>query len=347
MSGTRAYKPPDGDSTEQIKKDLRVSSLHWLIEEVARQCPEFASYQLLKKQDWVKRGAYKMSGGFEDRMSRIEGGHMKLDITIDRHNTPYADMDAVDICVRAMKCVERILSTSRNGLSRIAKKREHKDYPTWPVGLNRHQDRRTEWELVHNIVDMCSHHFSSGKVLDIKKKPNPGRQATAMQANVQRFEQAVGWRAQDTLLTAYGQAQLQARMQNPQQVQQPLQQQIQQPLQQQSEAPDANGSYPHLAVEIRLVDIMNDEPAGSETPFVSTTWSECHDFQAMEAVIHDIYDSDNTQSKIMFVHVPHYKDAWHELDPIGDERFLQVMARVSILEHRSLQLVVHHTPPKY
>ena len=343
MAGTRAYKPPDGDSVKQLVKDLKVSSLHWLIEEVARQCPEFASYQLLKKQDWVKRGAYKMSGGFEDRMSRIEGAHMKLDITIDKHNTPYADMDAVDICVRAMKCVDRIISTSRNGLSGIARKREHKDFPTWPVGLNRHRDDRTKWELVHNIVEMCGHHFSSGKVLDIKKKPNPRRQAIAMQANVQRFEQAVGWRAQDTLLTALGQAQLQARMQNPQQVQQ----QIQQPLQQQSEAPDTNGSYPHLAVEIRLVDIINDEPAGTDTPFVSTTWSDCHDFPAMEAVIHDIYASDNTQSNISFVAVPHVKDAWHDLHHISNEKLLQVMARVSILEHRSLQLVVHHRPPKY
>ncbi|KAI7331760.1 hypothetical protein KC315_g4981 [Hortaea werneckii] len=111
------------------------------------------------------------------------------------------------------------------------------------------------------------------------------------------------------------------------------------------ELPDANGKFPDLVVEFQPVDITMDEPPGPDEPIFTTTWSECHDFQAMEAMIHDIYQSDKTQSNIKYVLIPHYQDAWLELDRISNEKQLQVYARMSILQQRSLQVVAIYKPP--
>ncbi|GAB1733825.1 hypothetical protein NU195Hw_g8999t1 [Hortaea werneckii] len=372
MDHTRPYVAPGGGQVIQLQKDLKVSSLSWLIEEFARQCPEFASYQLLKKQDWVRDGVCQNTGTFRSRLQRMEGRHRILDITIDRQSTHYADMDAVDMSVRAMKCIERILSTSRDSLSARARTREHDHYPTWPVALDLDRDSETKWRLVHNLLEMCCQAFSGSKILDIGKEPID-RRATAMQANVRAFEQAVAWKAQDTLLTTYGQAKLQAQLQTQHQLQlqaqqiaqlqaqlqaqdRALQQAQQQVLQQglgldtvpqAPEIPDANGKYPRLAVELQLVDVTRNELPGPDRAFLVMTWSECHDFQAMEAAIHDIYDSDETKSNIQFVAATRNKDAWHELDRISNEEQLLVYARLSIYEQRSLQLAVHHVSPQY
>ncbi|KAI7267196.1 hypothetical protein KC345_g8002 [Hortaea werneckii] len=237
MNNDRPYVPPGGGHVKQLKKDLKVSNLDWMIEELARQCPEFASYQLLKKQKWVKDGVCQQSGKVRDRTQRMETRGRTLDIHFDRQNTPYADMDTVDIYVRAAKVIERFLNTSRDSLSARAKTREHDRYPTWPVTLDLDRDNETKWELVHNLVEMCCQAFSGKKLLDITKSPIDAR-ATAMQANVRAFEQAVGWRAQDTLLTPYGQAELRAQLQAQHQAQLQAQQlaQLQAQLQAQQHA---------------------------------------------------------------------------------------------------------------
>ncbi|KAI7428104.1 hypothetical protein KC336_g5680 [Hortaea werneckii] len=377
MKTAGPYVPPGAGNVVKLQEDLNVSSLNWLIEELARQCPEFASYQLLKKQAWVQRTMYQRSGSFRSRVQRMESRHRILDITVDRQNTRYAGMDAVDISVRAMKCTERILNTSRDSLSARAKALKHDRYPTWPVALDLVGNSETKWQLVHNVVELCSHNFFGGKILDINRKPPANRQATAMQANVGAFEEAVGWRAQDTLLTAYGQAELQAQLQAQQQAQLQAQQlaqlqaQLQVQLQEEEQAPrqakqqvqqgeqsqhavpyapelpDADGRYPHLAIELQLVDIKRNELPGSGRAYLQTTWSECHTFQAMEAAIHDVYDSDETKGNIKFVTATRNKDAWHEMDPISNDEQLLVYARVAMYEKRSLQLALHHAPPQY
>ncbi|KAI7215317.1 hypothetical protein KC333_g5515 [Hortaea werneckii] len=210
-----------------------------------------------------------------------------------------------------------------------------------------------------------------------------------MQANVRAFEQAVGWRAQDTLLTAYGQAELQTQLQaqqqaqlqaqqlaqlqaqhqaqqqaqqhSPQQAEQNSQQQGQQEARQKSqrqtwlsdrhavpfapELPDADGRYPNLVVEFQPVDLTEDDPPGPDEPILTTTWSECHDFQAMEALLHKIYCSDKTQSNIHYVTATRRKDSWLSLDRVSDEKQLQVYARLSIIQKRSLQIAAFYVPP--
>ncbi|KAI6835778.1 hypothetical protein KC332_g5421 [Hortaea werneckii] len=345
MNGARPYVPPRSGNTKQLIKHLKVSSLSWLIEELARQCPEFASYQLLKKQNWVTDRMYQKTGPFKSQLPLMKSRHRNHDITIDRQNTAYADMSAKDIYIRAAKCIERILTTSRDGLSATAKKRQQKDYPTWPDGHNRRRDSKTKWDLVHKLVADTLLNASGQAQLQAQQQIQQQIQPQVPQQPLQqapRVQQGVAQQYQHQVqqppLQQDPQVQQGVAQQYQHQAQQPHELQVQRP----PESPDADGNYPDLAVEIQLVNLERNKPPGPGEEFWSLTWSDCHNFQAMEAFIRDVYNSDKLQTNISFVAVPRNKDAWHKLDRISHEDQLQTYARVAIYEQRSLQIAVFH-----
>ena len=317
-----------GKKKNLAKNTLRVDKLNWFFKKVATECLEFSSFIVLRMEVSDKRT--KNQQGRRGLSTLLDTPNPRHNIDTPRANTEYNQLSTNDIYIRCYKQIERVIDQARNDMPQAVRDSRLPHRPTWPVVWNQLSGSKRR-EFIFDLQGLLVQEYSKGKLLHLSNRPGfqPGDHARELRDALIEFQAAVNWEAKDTLLN--DEARSDRRDEAP-------------------EAPDADGSYRHLDIEIQLT-----QTAAAETPTAWTMWADCHTVDDLKSTVYDQLDLDEAQNRIVKIGATRNAGTWDSIDEITNDRDLQKCARDAMLQRRVLQIsFMHeheptgtHAPPGY